>query len=206
MSSRHEIVLGTHNIKKGRELQDLLLPFAFTVRTLADFPEALAVEETGDTFAANARLKAMRQARHLCRWTIGEDSGLMVDALDGAPGVWSARYAGPDATDAENNQHLLDALAHVRAEDRAARYVCHICVADPDGSPRIDVEASCAGRIACKLAGHSGFGYDPLFLIGEYHRTFAQLGDTVKSVLSHRSRAVQQLLPQLLRLARQGAL
>ena len=199
MPSSRTIVLGTHNRKKGLELQTLLEPYGFSVQTLADFPEALHVEETGTTFAENARLKACQQARHLGFWTIGEDSGLMVEALDGAPGVYSARFSGADATDEKNNAHLLEQLRDVPLARRAARYVCHICVANQHGEVQFDVEAACRGRIALRPAGNAGFGYDPLFEIVEYHRTFGQLGDAVKQLLSHRGRAVRQLVPALLR-------
>ena len=111
MDTQSCIVLGTHNRKKGLELEVLLLPFGFRVQTLADYPDALKVDETGTTFADNARLKATEQARHLGRWVIGEDSGLEVDALRGAPGVLSARYAGADASDEKNNIHLLSCAA-----------------------------------------------------------------------------------------------
>ncbi len=205
MNSRRPLILGTHNRKKGQELEDLLLPFGFQILTLADYPQALSVEETGQTFAENARLKATQQARHLGCWTIGEDSGLAVHALGGAPGIFSARYSGPDATDQKNNQHLLGALQNVSAADRTAHYVCHICLADPNGHVRVDIESHCNGRIASEPIGNAGFGYDPLFEILEYHRTFGQLGDAVKSVLSHRSRAVRTLIPELLKLAWQGA-
>lgn len=204
MGTQSCIVLGTHNRKKGRELQVLLLPFGFRVQTLADYPDALQVAETGKTFADNARLKATEQARHLGRWVIGEDSGLEVDALHGAPGVLSARYAGADASDEKNNAQLLSALRNVVCAERTARYVCHICLADPGGNTRLDVEAYCRGRMALEPSGRAGFGYDPLFEIPEYHRTFGQLGDAVKSVLSHRGRAVRRLLPKLAKTVAQG--
>jgi XTP/dITP diphosphohydrolase len=197
-------VLGTWNRKKGLELADLLVPLGFTLQTLADFPDALRVVEDGDSFAANAGKKATQQASHLNRWVLGEDSGLMVDALDGAPGVFSARYAGAEATDQENSRRLLDALRDVPASGRTARYVCHAALADPTGAIRAESTAACRGRIATVPAGTAGFGYDPLFEVVEYQRTFGQLGDRVKGLLSHRSRALRGLLPQITRLARAG--
>jgi len=202
--SPRPLVLGTWNRKKGRELADLLVPFGFTVQTLADFPDAVRVVEDGDSFAANAAKKAVEQARRLNHWVLGEDSGLMVDALDAAPGIFSARYAGADATDAQNNRRLLDALRNVPTAARTARYVCHATLADPTGSIRAESEAACQGRIATAPAGTAGFGYDPLFEVVEYHRTFGQLGDRVKRLLSHRSRALQRLLPQIMHLVRSG--
>ncbi len=201
---RRVIVLGTHNRKKGLELAQLLSPFGLELLTLSDVENPLQVVEDGEAFAQNAELKACRQASHLRRWVLGEDSGLAVDALNGQPGVYSARCSGPDATDASNNEHLLQALREVPSVGRTAHYVCHITLADPEGSVRADAEACCHGRIAEAPRGTSGFGYDPLFEIIEYHRTFGQLGDAVKSMLSHRGRAARKILPQIARLVREG--
>jgi XTP/dITP diphosphohydrolase len=204
MKASLPLVLGTRNRNKIRELAQILDPGEFELSTLADFPEALEVEETGQTFAENAALKATLQARHLGHWVMAEDSGLSVDALDGAPGVYSARFSGPTATDASNNQLLLDRLAGVAASRRTAHYVCHAVLADPTGTIRASSEGCCHGRIRTEPAGTSGFGYDPLFEVVEYHRTFGELGDAVKSVLSHRSRALARILPQLRALVRCG--
>jgi XTP/dITP diphosphohydrolase len=195
------LVLGTRNRKKAIELVELLEPFGFRLQTLADIPESLEVEETGSTFAENAALKATVQARHLGRWVLGEDSGLSVPALDGQPGVWSARFAGPKATDEDNNRLLLARLSDRPPEKRLAYYVCHATLADPSGAVRAESEGRCYGRIRTEPAGQSGFGYDPLFEIVEYHRTFGELGNAVKSVLSHRSRALHEIIPQVIRLA-----
>jgi XTP/dITP diphosphohydrolase len=198
------IVLGTHNRKKGLELAALFAPFGFELRTLVDFPAALQVEEVGQTFAENARIKACCQAEHLQQWVLGEDSGLSVDALHGKPGVYSARFSGPNATDDTNNQKLLALLQDVPADQRGAQYVCHCTLSDPSGTARADAEARCRGRIAPAPRGSAGFGYDPVFEILEYHRTFGQLGDAVKSILSHRGRAVRMILPQIMQIVRQG--
>jgi XTP/dITP diphosphohydrolase len=131
---------------------------------------------------------------------LGEDSGLAVDALDGAPGVYSARFSGDAASDESNNALLLKKLGQTPLERRTAHYVCHLALADAAGNVVAESEARCNGRIRFQPAGTAGFGYDPLFEIVEYHRTFAELGETVKRALSHRARAVQLLLPQLLRL------
>jgi XTP/dITP diphosphohydrolase len=199
------LVLGSRNRKKLGELAELLEPHGFVLKTLADFPEAVEVEETGDTFAANARLKATVQAQHLGQWILGEDSGLAVDALGGAPGVYSARFAGAGATDEGNNRLLLEQLAGVPSDKRAAHYVCHIALADPQGVVRAESEEICRGRIRTEPAGSGGFGYDPLFEIVECHRTFGELPPAVKGVLSHRSRAIRQIVPQLLALVDRGA-
>jgi XTP/dITP diphosphohydrolase len=194
------LVLGTRNRKKLGELADLLAPLAIELQTLADFPAAVEVAETGDSFAANAALKATVQARHLGQWVLGEDSGLAVDALGGAPGIFSARFSGEGATDEQNNDLLLTKLAGVPLERRTAHYVCSAALSDPSGSVRATSEGLCRGRILCERAGSGGFGYDPLFEIVECHRTFGELTPAVKEVLSHRARAMRALAPQLVAL------
>ena len=191
------LVLGTHNRKKAAELVEFVAPLGLSVRTLVDFPNAIVVDETGETFAANAALKAAEQAKHLRQWVLGEDSGIVVDALGGKPGIYSARYAGPSATDEQNNQQLLAHLGATPIARRTAHYVCHLALADPSGKIRASCEARCHGRIRFEPVGSSGFGYDPLFEVVEYHHTFGELGEHVKSVLSHRARAIEALLPQL---------
>lgn len=200
MTLSPRLVLGTNNRKKGAELAVLLAAVGVEVRTLADYPHALDVEETGDSFAANAALKASQQARHLNEWVLGEDSGLMVDALGGGPGVFSARYSGPGATDASNNARLLADLGDTPIDKRTARYVCHMTLSDPTGQIVGETEGACRGRIVFEPRGGNGFGYDPLFEVVEYHHTFGQLGATVKSTLSHRARAARQLVRVLIRL------
>lgn len=200
MNSLRTLVVGSRNRKKIGELVQLLEPHGFQLRTLADFPDAIEVDETGATFAENATLKATQQAKHLGQWVLGEDSGLVVDALAGAPGVYSARFAGPGATDERNNARLLDELQSVPAELRTAYYVCHMTLSDPDGNVRADCEGYCRGRIRSTASGAGGFGYDPMFEIVEYHRTFGELSPAVKGVLSHRARAVRQFVPLVLEL------
>lgn len=200
------LLLGTANHKKSVELAGLLRPVGVELRTLADFADGFEVAEDGDTFAANARLKAAGYARHLGQWVLADDSGLEVDALDGRPGVFSARYSGPDATDTSNNRLLLEQLGSLPLDQRAARFVCHIAVADPAGEIQAQSEAACRGRILFAPRGQHGFGYDPLFEIVECHRTFAELGLGVKAQLSHRARATVRLLPQLVRLADAGSI
>ena len=198
------LVLGTANRKKGLELAELLAPAGIVFLTLADFPDAIEVIEDGDTFAANAALKAAGQARHLGRWVLAEDSGLAVDALGGAPGVFSARYSGPGATDQSNNRLLLEQLGDTPSQQRTARFVCHVTLSDPSGTIRAESEACCRGRILFQPRGTHGFGYDPLFEIVEYHRPFAELGPRVKARLSHRARAVGRMIPPLIELADAG--
>src|SRR5262249_25580212 len=140
-------------------------------------------------------------AQHLGQWVLGEDSGLSVHALEGAPGVYSARFSGPEATDERNNRLLLDKLANVPLEKRSAHYTCYAALSDADANVRAQSEGICRGRILFEPVGSGGFGYDPLFEIIECHRTFGELAPAVKAVLSHRSRAIRQLVPQLLALA-----
>lgn len=193
-----QIVFGTRNRKKGIELAEVFAPLGLAVKTLADFAHALDVVEDGATFAANAAKKAAEQAPHLGQWVLGEDSGLAVDALDGAPGVYSARFAGAHGDDAANNRRLLEQLRDVPAERRTAHYVCHMALADPAGRIRAESFGECRGQIVFAPRGSGGFGYDPLFEVVEYHRTFGELGATVKACLSHRARAARQLIPQLI--------
>lgn len=198
------LVLGTRNRKKERELASLLGPHGFELRTLADFPTALEVEETGSTFGENAELKATQQARHLGEWVLGEDSGLSVEALGGAPGIYSARFSGEDATDEENNNLLLEKLRDVPLAQRGAQYTCHAVLSDPRGNVRIRCEDYCRGRILFQGRGTGGFGYDPLFELLEYGQTFGELGESVKALLSHRARAIRRFIPPLLELVARG--
>lgn len=193
------LVLGTRNAKKRRELEPLLQPYPIELKTLEQFDSSVEVEETGKTFAANAELKAVQQAVAIGEWVMGEDSGISVAALDGRPGIYSARYSGADATDAKNNAKLLEELANVPLEKRTAWYTCSICLADPQGQVHVRSEAYCYGRILPEEKGAGGFGYDPMFELPEYGLTFGELGDAVKSILSHRARAMRLFLPGLLK-------
>jgi len=195
--TQFDLVIGTHNAKKLVELQMMLPTSLASLSTLAQIPGAIDVVEDGTTFDENAAKKATQQAIHLGRWVLAEDSGLAVDALGGDPGVYSARYAGEHGDDAANNEKLLDQLAGVPAEKRGAGFHCHLCLSDPEGRVRLTASGVCRGRIAESLSGNAGFGYDPLFIVREYHRTFGQLDLTVKRAISHRSRGLRQLLPSL---------
>jgi XTP/dITP diphosphohydrolase len=194
-----ELILGTRNKKKGLELIDLLAPWGIKLLTLAEIPSSIEIEETGTTFAENAALKATQQAKHLGKWVLGEDSGLCVLALDGAPGVYSARFSGEGATDARNNALLIEKLNGVPDEKRGAYYVCSAALSDPSGTVIATSEERCHGRIRTSPRGEGGFGYDPYFEILEYHQTLAELGSTVKAVLSHRARAIRAILPDIVK-------
>jgi XTP/dITP diphosphohydrolase len=194
------LVIATRNAKKRREIEELLAPHGIQVLCVADFPDVPEIIEDGQTFAENAAKKGSQTARHLGLWTLGEDSGLMVDALGGAPGVYSARYSGEGATDQTNNAKLMREMANVPDEQRGAKYLCHAALSDPTGTIRFTVEATCRGRILREPRGTNGFGYDPYFWIPEYHRTFGELSNTVKHRLSHRARAFERLVGPLVRL------
>jgi XTP/dITP diphosphohydrolase len=191
------LLLGTSNRKKIIELVHLLEPRGFRLRTPSDFEDVLEVDETGDTFIANAQLKAVAQAKHRQVWAIGEDSGLCVPALQGEPGIYSARYAGPGATDAHNNAKLLVNMADLPDHQRQAYYVSTMALSDPSGHIHIQAQGECWGRILREPRGHHGFGYDPLFEIVEYHLTFAEMGQGVKRAISHRARALRSFLARL---------
>ncbi len=200
------VILGTNNRKKGVELAELLATHGIAVKTLKDFDRSIDVVEDGETFQENARKKAAEQARHLGAWCIGEDSGLSVDALDGAPGVFSARFAALSATenssDEANNRLLLEKLKNLPLEKRTAHYSCHAAVADPEGHIRAEASGICRGRILFEPAGDGGFGYDPLFEVVEYHKTFGVLSPSIKRAVSHRARTLRLLIPRLLELLR----
>lgn len=197
MNQEHTIVLASRNRKKAREVSEILAPAGFVVVPVTEFPDVPEVEEDGQTFAENAAKKASEVARRLNRWVIGEDSGLQVDALNGAPGIYSARYSGAGATDESNNQKLLADLREVPDEKRGAGYLCSVALSDPSGNIRIACEGTCRGKILREANGEGGFGYDPYFLIPEYHLTFGQLSSVVKHRLSHRARAFAKFLPLL---------
>jgi XTP/dITP diphosphohydrolase len=202
------LVLGSRNRKKCREMAELIAPpwepiealARLEIRSVDDFAGAPDVVEDADTFAGNARKKAAELARALECWVLADDSGLAVDALDGAPGVYSARYAGEPSDDAANNRKLLAAMEGLPDERRGAAFHCALALAGPSGTIRLETEGICRGRLTKHARGEGGFGYDPLFLIPEYHKTFGELSPLVKHQLSHRSRAFAHLRPGLERL------
>ena len=167
---------------------EILAGLGLELQDLTAWPHAPEIVEDGSTFDENARKKAVELARYLKNWVLGEDSGLVVPALNGRPGVYSARYAGKQGDDAANNARLLAELAPLPYDRRAAYYVCTAALADPQGTVLAVIEGRCHGVIIREPRGTGGFGYDPLFLIPEYHRTFGELSSTVKHALSHRAR------------------
>ena len=193
------LILATRNRKKRQEIVDILGDLPLEFGDLAERPDVPEVEETGATFEENARLKAVQVAKATNAWTLGEDSGLVVPALNGRPGVYSARYAGEPANDAANNAKLLAELGLLTDDRREAYYVCTAALSDPIGEVRIVVEGRCNGGILKEHRGTGGFGYDPLFLIPELHQTFGELSARVKHALSHRARALAKLRGELMR-------
>lgn len=200
------LVLGSRNKKKLREMINLLGDLGLDLADLTPYPDAPDVEETATTFEGNATLKAVTLAPALGEWVIGEDSGLVVPVLGGAPGVYSARYAGTHGDDAANNAKLLAELAAFSGDDRAAYYVSTAVLADPTGKVVASVEGRCHGLIVTELRGSGGFGYDPLFLVPEHGKTFGELPPEVKQQMSHRARAFSQLRDMLSQIKRAGGM
>jgi XTP/dITP diphosphohydrolase len=194
---KYRIVLASRNRKKSAEISDLLAPHGFDVVPVTEYPDVPEVVEDGDSFTDNAAKKATQVAVAVREWAIGEDSGLCVDALSGAPGIYSARFSGEGATDERNNDKLLQELAGVATDKRNAEYVCSIVLSDPTGRPRVSAEGICRGRITDERRGAGGFGYDPLFLIREFHKTFGELSPCVKQCLSHRARAFSKFVARM---------
>jgi XTP/dITP diphosphohydrolase len=185
-----ELLIATNNAGKMRELTALLAPLPIRLRQLSEFPQIKEVDETGETFVDNALLKARLYSRQTTLWTLADDSGLEVDALNGAPGVLSARYAGQNATDEERNARLLAELDRTGDERRTARFICAIALYDPATEATEIFNGTCEGYIVKHPRGHNGFGYDPLFVPNGYAQTFGELSDAVKQRISHRSRAL----------------
>ncbi|MFO0549418.1 MAG: RdgB/HAM1 family non-canonical purine NTP pyrophosphatase [Polyangiaceae bacterium] len=202
---RMTLVLATKNPGKLAELRALFAPLPVELVAVDEAGVSFASPiESGNTFEANAIIKARAAAEATMLVAIADDSGLEVDALGGRPGVRSARFAGDNATDAENNAALLTALDEVEDAGRTARFRCVIAVVDPyaDTEQPILSEGRCEGLITRTSRGESGFGYDPLFVVTGVGRTFAELDDTEKNSLSHRAKAVRALLPQVEALVR----
>jgi len=190
------LLIGTGNRGKAVELASLLEDLPWTVKNLSDFPTVPEPVEDGNTFESNAIKKACYFRDCFEVDCVADDSGLVVDALGGAPGVFSARYAGDRATDLDNNAKLLAALAPYSESERMARFVCCIAFVRPGGEPHIETGVA-EGRIAFAPRGPRGFGYDPLFIPEGFTETFAEMGPAQKLTLSHRGRALRKLLNYL---------
>ena len=183
-----ELVLASGNKGKLAEFQRLLEGMDIQVKSMKDFPEIGEIVEDGATFAENALIKARAVCKAAGKPAMADDSGLMVDALDGAPGIFSARFAGEQRSDADNNAKVLQLLEHVADENRTARFFCAIAIVLPDGR-EYTVEGTCEGTILRELQGEGGFGYDPLFYVADLGKTFAQLTMEEKNSISHRGNA-----------------
>jgi XTP/dITP diphosphohydrolase len=186
-----ELVVATKNKKKLQEIKDILRGLKVEVVSIADYPASPRIIENGKTFKENAAKKALKLALFSKKLTLGEDSGLCIDALGGKPGIYSSRFSGKDKSDAKNNQKVLRLLAGIPLSKRKAHYVAAVALADKVGLLCV-VEGKCHGRIGFEPKGTHGFGYDPLFVIPKHKRTFAELGERVKHKMSHRFRALEK--------------
>lgn len=190
------VIIASGNQGKLKEFKELMKDLAVEVKSLKDFPEIGDIEENGTSFAENAYIKAKAVFDATGCLSIADDSGLEVDALDGAPGIYSARYAGEDKNDAANNEKLLQEMDAVPKEQRGAQFHCAIVAIDKNGN-RYDAEGIVRGEILRAPQGENGFGYDPLFYIEEFGRTTAELSMDEKNKISHRGKAVRRIVDVL---------
>lgn len=198
-----ELVLATTNLHKIREFREMLKGFKnLDVLSLINFPSYVQPPETGATFEENAVLKAVHAAQTLNKWVMADDSGLVVPSLSGSPGVYSARYAGEGATDADNRLKLLRALDGKQEFERSAYFECCLALANPEGIQKC-VTGTCEGIILTEERGRHGFGYDPLFLKNDYDKTFGELEEATKNRISHRRKALEKLMGTLEMLLRE---
>lgn len=187
-----EVVLATKNEGKVREFREIMKDLPVRMLSLKDFPDFGDIKEDGLTFEENALKKARALSSFSKDVAIADDSGLAVDLLNGAPGVFSARYAGPDARDQENNLKLLRDMEGVPVEKRGAAFICAIAIVTPDGKEYV-VTGECRGRIGSEMRGNEGFGYDPLFIPDGFEKSFAELGLEIKNGISHRFKAIEAM-------------
>jgi len=187
-----EIVLATRNQDKIREIEKILNGINARLLSLDDFPGCPKVVEDGKTLEENAKKKALVVSQYAKKHSLAEDTGLEVEALSGAPGIHSARFAGDNSTYEDNNRKLLKLMEKLSLGDRRAKFRCVAALAKPDGEV-VTCEGVCEGIITFEVKGKSGFGYDPLFLLPEYGKTFAELGEETKNKISHRARALTKI-------------
>lgn len=186
------VIIATKNKGKAKEFEKLFLPKGLAVKTLLDYPDIEDVEETGSTFEENAILKAETIANNLGVRVIADDSGLEIDALEGRPGVYSARYAGSEKNDENNIDKVLDELHGVPEIERTARFCCALAMAEP-GNETLTVFGTCEGRILNERRGTNGFGYDPIFFVETEQKAMAELASDEKNKISHRANAIRKL-------------
>ncbi|TYR82807.1 XTP/dITP diphosphatase [Priestia megaterium] len=189
-----EIIIATKNVGKVKDFEALFAPKGFEVKSLLDFPALEDVEETGTTFAENATIKAETISKKLNKIVIADDSGLAIDALNGEPGVYSARYAGEDKDDDANIDKVLTKLQGVPFKQRTGRFHCALAIAVPN-EQTIVVEGTCEGYILTERRGENGFGYDPIFFVEQWNRSMAELSKAEKNKISHRAHALRKLAP-----------
>lgn len=192
-----QILVATKNVGKVKELKRLFADLPLRLRHLNEFSGVVEAEEPGATLAENAVLKAQSYALQTGIWALADDSGLEVEALGGAPGVFSARFAGENATDEEKIQKLHDELNIRQDENRRARFVCMMAVSDEKGEIKFLTEGICAGRIALTPKGANGFGYDSIFIPDGFSQTFAELSNETKGKISHRAQASEKIIQYL---------
>lgn len=188
------LLIATRNAGKIKELNELLKNLPVNLRSLKDFPHLGEVAETGQTFSENATLKASAYALQSQLWALSDDSGLEVKALQGAPGVFSARYGGEQISDEARIQKLLDELNATKDTSRQARFVCVMAIANEKGEIVFTAEGICNGFIAEKPRGSNGFGYDPIFIPEGFDQTFGELSADLKSQISHRAQAIKKII------------
>lgn len=196
-ANKFQILAATGNPGKIKELKELLADLPVELLNLKDFPGVREVEETGSTFAENAALKAKGYARQTGLYALADDSGLEVSALGGAPGVYSARYAGENAGEREKIEKLLEEISGAKSDNRSARFVCAMAIAAPDGEIIFLAEERCEGAIAFAARGANGFGYDPVFIPSGFDKTFGELPDEIKRKISHRALASIKIIRYL---------
>lgn len=196
MSEQKTIIIATKNEGKAKEFKQMLEPKGYYIKTLLDYPEIEDVKETGYTFEDNARLKAETISELLQTAVLADDSGLCIDALDGAPGVFSARFSGEEKNDARNNAKVLAMLGEMTDVDRSAYFHCTLVLSKP-GKESLVVEGKFQGEIAQFPQGGSGFGYDPIFFLPELGKSVAELSEDEKNTISHRALALKELDKQI---------
>lgn len=193
----NKLIIASKNKHKIEEIKAILKEFGFKILSMDEAGlEELEVIEDGETFEENSMKKAMAVMEAAGHIALADDSGLEVDSLNNQPGVYSARYSGEGATDQKNNEKLLDKLSGVPMEERGARFVSVISLAFPDGR-KFSVRGECEGIIGFEPLGYNGFGYDPLFIVPAYNKTFGELGEEIKNTISHRARALDKLKEEL---------
>ena len=192
-----QLLVATKNNEKVAELKNLLSNFPVRLRSLREFVDAGDVKETGENFKENAALKAQGYALHTGLWSLADDSGLEVEALRGAPGIFSARYGGKSATDQVKIKKLLRELNKKQNDERFARFVCAMAISDEKGEIKFVAEGICNGRISLEPRGNNGFGYDPIFIPAGFNETFGELSSEIKQQISHRAQASKKIIQYL---------